>query len=190
MRLIFTFILALLSFNLLSQVSFNNCDSTNRVQIFYVDMNEGSTYNWSISGGVILETNQNRVTVLFPDTIGKFVISLIEFNENGCPGNVKKLIVELEPCENEVIWFPTVFTPNGDGLNDVFNILGEFSGDEFELEIYDRWGVSLFISNDKLKGWDGTYRGRLVQDGVYVYRLFTKLNSKYFIKYGTVTLIK
>jgi len=190
MRLILTVVLSLLSFSLLSQVTFNNCDSS-RVQSFYVELTNGSSYNWSVNGGLILGTNLNRVTILFPDSVGEYIITVVEVNDNGCPGDNIKLIVESLPCEeDEVIWFPSAFTPNGDGINDIFNAIGEFKGDNYKLEIYNKWGELLFISENKEIGWDGTYMGNIVQDDMYVYRFFMKLNSNYFIKYGSITLFK
>ena len=66
------------------------------------------------------------------------------------------------------IYIPNSFTPNGDGLNDVFNIKTVYEFSEFKLVIYNRWGELLFDSDDVNKGWDGTYKGKPVPLGVYV----------------------
>ena len=63
----------LFSFNLKSQViSYNNCDSVDRIQKFYVEYSDGSTYKWDLNNGSILSQDNNRVTVLFPDTNTNF----------------------------------------------------------------------------------------------------------------------
>jgi gliding motility-associated-like protein len=190
MRLILTFLL-LLSFNLRSQtLSFTNCDSTDRVQTFYVELNPGSTYNWSVTGGTIISENLNRITVLFPNTESTFVISVIENNSTGCPGEQRKLLVESLPCKEEVIWIPSAFTPNGDDLNDVFYVMGLIPTERFSFEVYNKWGEKLFTTNDPNVGWDGTYKGSVVQDDVYVYKVFCMVNSRYFAKFGSITLFK
>jgi len=66
------------------------------------------------------------------------------------------------------IFIPNTFTPNHDGLNDVFTISGK-GFQHFRLTIYNRWGEQLFESEDVNRGWDGTYNGEMVAEGVYVY---------------------
>ena len=190
MRLILIFLL-LLSFNLKGQViSLTNCDSLDRVQTFYVDLHTGSTYEWSVNGATILNTNENKVTILCPSLESSFTISVIERNANRCPGDSRKLLVEITPCQDEVIWIPSAFTPNGDNRNDIFRVMGNITSKEFSLQIYNRWGELIFESNDVEIGWDGTYKGTLVQDDIYTYRVFCLVNSRYYLKYGSVTLIR
>jgi len=69
------------------------------------------------------------------------------------------------------IYIPNSFTPNGDGKNDVFNIKTVYEFSEFKLSIYGRWGDLIFDSDDINKGWDGTFKGKPVPLGVYVYQL-------------------
>jgi len=69
------------------------------------------------------------------------------------------------------IYIPNSFTPNGDGKNDVFYIKTVYEFSEFKLTIFNRWGDMVFESEDINKGWDGTYKGKLVPLGVYVYQL-------------------
>lgn len=67
------------------------------------------------------------------------------------------------------IFIPNVFTPNGDGVQDVFRI--DYTGDErFSLVISDRWGVQWFTTQNVQEGWDGKSRdGRVAAEGVYYY---------------------
>jgi gliding motility-associated-like protein len=66
-------------------------------------------------------------------------------------------------------FFPNAFTPNGDGLNDIFLPYFEEDVIGMELNIFNRWGEVIFTSTDLTKGWDGTYKGEAVQDGVYMW---------------------
>lgn len=67
------------------------------------------------------------------------------------------------------IQIPNVFTPNNDHINDLFRPVMECPVSDYELRIYDRWGIQLFLSNDQDKGWDGTFNRRPVPDGTYYY---------------------
>lgn len=190
MRFIFLF-LFLFSFSLDAQViSITNCDSLDRVQTFYVDPNLQSTYEWSVTGAQVLNIDRNRITVLIPIVESSFSISVTEINSNGCKGEDRKILVEITNCQDEVIWIPSAFTPNGDNRNDVFRVMGNVSKREFSLLIYNRFGELIFESTQVKLGWDGTYKGELVQDDVYTYRVFCYINSRPFLKYGSVTLIK
>jgi len=72
------------------------------------------------------------------------------------------------------IYIPNVFSPNGDGINDQFYIMGKGFAQIQTLDIYDRWGNLVFTQksgeiNDATGGWDGLFGGRDAQNGVYLY---------------------
>jgi gliding motility-associated-like protein len=67
------------------------------------------------------------------------------------------------------VYFPTAFTPNDDGKNDLFKMLTEFSFETFSLRIYNRWGEKVFESTDSKQGWNGQYKGRPQPVGVFVW---------------------
>jgi len=72
---------------------------------------------------------------------------------------------------------PSVFTPNGDGINDVFFVDGNFV-DSFYLTIFNRWGKKVFETNDIKKSWDGTYKGEPLAEGTY-YWVITYTSGSY-----------
>ena len=85
---------------------------------------------------------------------------------------------------------PSAFTPNSDGLNDVFRIP---PGSSFVLSlfaVYDRWGHIIFETRDISKGWDGTYKGIALPVGTYVYLIRGTMDEKPLAEKGTVTLIR
>ncbi|GJM33894.1 MAG: hypothetical protein DHS20C18_28950 [Saprospiraceae bacterium] len=95
-------------------------------------------------------------------------------DENGCMDmDAVAILVEV----NRDVFIPTAFTPNGDLRNDVFRIRSEFEASIKNIKvfrIYDRWGELMFEAsdfppNDRQYGWDGTFKGKRVQPGVYVY---------------------
>ena len=89
---------------------------------------------------------------------------------------------------------PNAFTPDGDGTNEVFAPVVSGTVRAWELRIFDRWGEELFNSNEPHKGWDGTFNGTPVQDGVYVWQLGYKAVSDDGVKQekltGSVTLLR
>lgn len=73
-------------------------------------------------------------------------------------------------CDDPFVFVPNAFTPNADGENDVLYVYGAMiQGILFR--IYDRWGELVFETTDRNKGWDGTFRGKLLDPDVYDYYL-------------------
>lgn len=87
------------------------------------------------------------------------------------------------------VYMPNAFTPDGDGLNDIFIPVGK-GITEFTLQIFNRWGELIFESNDYKKGWDGTFKNEAVPIGAYIYKLTAKGNgSRHIEKNGSVTVV-
>ncbi|WP_156180421.1 T9SS type B sorting domain-containing protein [Rufibacter radiotolerans] len=87
--------------------------------------------------------------------------------------------------------FPTAFTPNRDGLNDVFRAVGTPFASSFHLQVLNRWGQVVFESKDPKLGWDGTYAGKPAPPETYLYRFeATDVNGKKVTSKGTVTLLR
>jgi gliding motility-associated-like protein len=85
---------------------------------------------------------------------------------------------------------PNAFTPNGDGLNDLFVVRFPLM-DEFSMRIYNRWGQEIFATNQFGVGWDGTFQGVEQEAGVYVYFFSgTSTEGAELSKSGTVTLVR
>jgi gliding motility-associated-like protein len=97
----------------------------------------------------------------------------------------------LETIIQEVkIFVPNAFSPNGDGLNDIFEVKGRFQNN-FSLLILNRWGEIVFESNDPRKGWNGQVNGKPAITGVYAYRLrATDEQGRRYETTGTLTLLK
>lgn len=84
------------------------------------------------------------------------------------------------------IFVPNVFSPNDDGYNDIFKPRGT-EPYAYELRIYDRWGNMVFQSNQIENGWDGRYKGKLMNSAVFVYYI---LAAGEVIQKGNVTLLR
>jgi gliding motility-associated-like protein len=123
---------------------------------------------WYINGDTLSEVD--LFVHEFQDT-GNYEVMLIATSKDGCIDSTSKILMHRL---DQTLYIPTSFTPNGDGLNDVFFIIGEGIGlDYFELTIYDRWGQELFYSKNPSFGWDGksSADGKLVPTGAYAFTL-------------------
>lgn len=128
--------------------------------------------------------------------LGTFDVELIATNQFGC-----KDTAELKVTTVTEIKIPTAFTPNENGptsgnydinslTNDIF--FPYTSGvNKFHFTIFNRWGELIFESFDLKQGWDGYYRGKLCQEGVYVWKIDLEWeNGRTFTKVGDVTLLR
>jgi len=90
------------------------------------------------------------------------------------------------------LYVPSAFTPNADGLNDIFKAEYGENVTEFRLEIYNRWGQKIFQTKKINAGWDGRYNGVLQPAGVYIWLIHYKElnNSNQNLLKGTLTLIR
>lgn len=87
------------------------------------------------------------------------------------------------------VYVPNAFSPNGDGINDVFSPYG-YALKEIKMRIFNRWGQEIFVSNDSQLGWDGKYKGEVCETGVYVYLIeVTSMGGEVLNKTGHVTLL-
>lgn len=95
------------------------------------------------------------------------------------------------PVSNYQLFIPNAFTPNGDGINDLFKVEADFSPLSFEIAIYSRKGDLVFLNKDMKLGWDGTFRGKELPAEVYNYLVkYTDPDGKQSIRRGQVTLIR
>lgn len=88
------------------------------------------------------------------------------------------------------VYVPTAFTPNSDGLNEWFHPV-PVAVKEYEMQIYNRWGEQIFVTESQDIGWDGTYKGFDSQSGVYMYIVtFSDFEDKVYKKSGTLQLMR
>lgn len=143
-----------------------------------------------------LEVTSDQTTYLWQDgsvsptyTIRQEGIYWVEL-ENDCGTRSDTLLVEYETCEC-AIYFPTVFSPNNDGVNDNFRPFFECRFEAYEFMIFDRWGARIFASNNPDDSWDGRYRGREMPTGVYLYHLkFSSTETNKTMEFGEFTLLR
>jgi len=113
--------------------------------------------------------------------------TVIVSDSNGCTASDEVTVfVDFE----NVIFVPNIFSPNGDAYNDVLYVRGKGVA-SLQFFIYDRWGEKVFETSSLDDGWDGTFRGKKMNNGVFVYYLkatFTDGNEA--TQKGDITLIR
>ncbi len=148
----------------------------------------GDTYNWVFgdSSSATNTSSQINPTHTF-NTAGTYNVILIANNSSGCVDTIsQKIIVN----NNKDLFIPTTFTPNTDGMNDVFRVRGN-NFQVNEMKIYDQWGTLIYQTDTSKPTWDGTSNGELVQNGTYVYRIhLTIKNNEEQVLTGAITVIK
>jgi gliding motility-associated-like protein len=98
---------------------------------------------------------------------GTYDIMQVVYNDWGCSDTA---IITIEVLPEHRFFIPNTFTPNGDGLNDIFMpvVLGT---EEYHFMVFDRWGNLIFETNDVYAGWDGRFKGNKCEEDVYVWKI-------------------
>jgi len=123
------------------------------------------------------------------DTIGSYNVQLISYG--GCKStDTVQLLWGGIP-----FYVPNAFTPNGDGLNDIFKVIPKYDYvKRYKLSIYNRWGQMVYETMDINKGWDGTYKGSQCILGAYIYHIvyeeFGQQPVENKVVEGTVMLVR
>lgn len=113
-------------------------------------------------------TSENP-SFMFPEGVtGEYPITLAVMTERGCVDTITYI---FHVIPDVLFYAPNTFTPDGDEFNQLW--LPQITGIDiydYDMFIFNRWGELIWESHDPSVGWDGTYNGKLVQDGTYVWR--------------------
>jgi gliding motility-associated-like protein len=152
-----------------------------------LDAGEGDSYLWTSIPETIIENPTAQVITVPGSSVS--TIYHVEVEKNGCIGEGEKL-VNMYPYN--ALGIPTVFTPNGDGENDILHVKGNGFA-EMLFRVYDRYGKLVFESTDPAagEGWDGTFEGRKLEMDTYTYYIKVKFFDGGFKEHkGTITLLR
>lgn len=149
------------------------------------------SYSWVFYDGTPGTSQDEELTVNYPEGMeGEYQVQLVATSSFGCKDTLVKP-VKIEP--EILIYAPNSFTPDGDEYNPTWRIYMEgIDPYSFDLEIFNRWGELVFKSNDITLPWDGTYQGKIVKDGTYVWKLSVReLNNDNRLEYkGSINILK
>ncbi len=157
-----------------------------------------TTFSCSFSDDVLyseLHTGDGQVFVPAPMTIehtydadsARFTAFLVGENQDGC---IDTSFIDIIVIPETNIYIPNAFTPDGDGINDWFNV--EVSNvAKYEFRIHNRWGQEVFYSDSPDVHWDGNVNGTQAPTGVYVYSLRLKdQQGEWHYRTGSLTLLR
>jgi len=149
----------------------------------------GTTYSWTPASS--LSCNNCALPTASPTTNTTYTVYVSDIYN--CKDSATITIHVKRGCQGEDsdIYIANIFSPNGDGKNDVLNLEGGGITDIY-WAIYDRWGNMLFETTDQSQGWDGTKKGAAMESGTYVYylkALCVKSNTEIKLK-GNVSIVK
>lgn len=135
-------------------------------------------YIWSDKTG-----NGNSIETVFS---GSYIVTITD--AKNCTEIDTLKVTDI--CNPE-LFFPTGFSPNKDGINDVFHPLYSEALSYYELSIYNRWGELIYSSKNPQEGWDGNYKNEAAPSGIYTYTVQYKF-EKSTLKFdrGNITLVR
>ncbi|MEM1319490.1 MAG: PKD domain-containing protein [Bacteroidota bacterium] len=145
------------------------------------------TYSWTPTESLSDSSIFNPIASPSETTTYSLTVS----NRLGCQNTATVTIVVISSiCDDPYIFIPNAFSPNGDGENETFRVLG-FNIDEIYLVVYNRWGQKIFETESTDQGWDGTYQGKALPPDVFGYYVRLRcITGEEFFRKGNVTLLR
>ncbi len=148
------------------------------------------THEWQFGDGNTSNV-ENPIHTYLSEEEETYQIQLIAYSELGCPDTTYGVI---DMREELIFYVPNTFTPDDDQYNPNFQPVfsSGFDPYDFNLLIFNRWGEILFESNNANVGWDGTYGGKIVKDGTYIWKIEfkTKYTDERQIHRGHVNILR
>jgi gliding motility-associated-like protein len=147
-------------------------------------------WEWTIPDADPSTGKENSIETTLPSIEGEYPVFLKVKSEEGCYDSTDFMLT----VDGDLLFYaPNVFTPNNDEFNPTwkFHVFGIDIYD-FNVAIYNRWGMQLWETNNYQSEWDGTYKGELVPNGTYNYvvRLKEKGKIEPQILRGTINVMK
>jgi gliding motility-associated-like protein len=140
-------------------------------------------YHWFDADSNLIDTTATITVAPFEDCI--YYLMVRDFKYDITWDTVRITM----GCEGS-LYVPNIFSPNGDGNNDVLYVRGQ-NLKELSFAVYNRWGQLVFESKDKDAGWDGKYKGKDCPEGVYFYTVnVTFVDGSVTIKNGNVSIVR
>ena len=161
-------------------------DAGNVVILTVINANPTDSYSWTNSLG---QTFSGESISTSPTETATYILSTV--NEFNC-SSLDSILIVVNPLTEVLLQIPTAFSPNGDGVNDIFRIANFEDFEFYIMRVYNRWGELIFDNKGYNVSWDGTYQGIRQNLGVYAFYIEAKpISSAPVMKIsGNVTLIR
>ena len=147
-------------------------------------LNGTLTYQWNPEDSECSNAPCSTITVT-PNVLTTYTVTVTD--SYGCQATAEQPISIY--YQNAII-IPNALSPNGDNVNDIFRVRGT-NIVEVQMQVFDRWGQLMYDSNGDINiGWNGAYKGKVMEVGVYVYQInVTYLDGTKEYYKGNLTLI-
>ncbi len=153
---------------------------------FYGKMRSGLNHYWFIADDENDTVTAENFTRLFQKS-GKYAVALVVQNSHGCIDTVTRIITVTDEF---TFYVPDAFSPNNDGVNDVFMAKGE-GIEHLEMQVFNRWGELIFFTAYSGEGWDGRHEGKPCKPDYYTWKISVKSSAQKQHNYiGKVLLLK
>lgn len=172
------------------QVSFASLPSPNLPADTLICESNTPTLDASVPFGTYLWEDGSTGPVLPLNSSGTYSVTV----SNACGNSTATASVQLQSCD--LLYIPTAFSPNGDGVNDQFQLQSPIPLQIEQFQIFDRWGNQVFsrggsIMLDNTPAWDGTFRGQPLPVGPYIYFLkLVKIDGTSEIRSGEINILR
>jgi len=157
--------------------------------VYFTDLSLFNIASWQWNFANLGTSALQHPNFTFPgEDTASYPVTLLVTNDDGCTDSITKLV----KINGETgVFVPNAFTPDGDNLNEFFAPKGfGVSPEGYAFLIFDRWGELIFESYNPFDGWNGTYKGNVVQNGTYIWKLnYKDTNGKTLQNIGKVTII-
>ena len=164
-------------------------------KVHFINRSTGATqFLWTFGDGT--QSDEKNPLVTYKNE-GFYTVSLKVWNDHGCEADtVKESFIEAR--RGGFIIFPNTFAPRADvsGINSIYGVNANFRPvyqdvETFTLEIYNRWGQKVFVTQDITTGWDGRFNGTIVPEGVYTWVSRGRfVSGKEYTKSGQIFVIR
>ena len=144
---------------------------------------QGTYLNFTWTPATFINDPQILQPVVSPPVDAVYVLNVT--SNNGCGSSTDTVLVKLY----KDVFIPNAFTPNGDGLNDTWNIPALNAYPDFVLNVYDRYGGIVFHNSNVNQPWNGNFKNTALPIGAYVYMINLNAPGQPILK-GTVTIIR
>ncbi len=135
---------------------------------FFNTSSDYNRQNWDFGDGSTSTDTSPAYQYQLP---GVYQVTLVVFNDFDCSDTIVKEVYIPQPKD---IVVPNVFSPNGDGTNDIFKLTGTSGIERFKISIFNRWGILVFESEDSSFEWDGNHQNSICAAGVYYWIIVTQ----------------
>jgi gliding motility-associated-like protein len=171
-----------------AQASETLVDPGTEIQLSVSPLSQEYAYTWSPADAVSDPESPTPTAVVEEDTW--FFVTASDEGECSATDSVLVRVKREQGCEENNIFLPSAFSPNGDGVNDIYKVRSSTPLESMTLVIFNRWGEKVFESKAQEDGWDGRYKGKAAAADTYGYYFEGVCDGITIKRQGNLTIIR